>query len=160
MSDYISREEMHQTNKNAWEGVMGIHGGCTIFSANTALIDSVPAADVRPMNEISDSVDEVIDYLNSVSNQMPYHVYSALFDLICGICPTSCAKVKEIGGDEDGDYELLTSESSKNLTSADKHFRKVTAAELAKFIKRYCPAIMGDDAVIEVEANGAAHING
>jgi hypothetical protein len=57
-----------------------------------------------------------------------------------------------------GDYELFTSESSKKLTSADKHFRKVTAAELAKFIKRHCQAIMGDDAVIEVD--GAAHING
>ena len=91
-TDYISREEMYQANKNAWEGVMG-YGGCTIFRANNDMIDSVPAADVRPVDEISDSVDEAIDYLNSVSNQIPYHVYSALFDLICGICPTGCTKV-------------------------------------------------------------------
>lgn len=42
-------------------------------------------ADVRTVAEISDAVDEAIDFLNSVSNQMPYHVYSALFDLICGV---------------------------------------------------------------------------
>lgn len=44
-------------------------------------------ADVRTVAEISDAVDEAVVFLNSVSKLMPYHVYSALFDLIDGICP-------------------------------------------------------------------------
>ena len=58
----------------------------------------VKPADVRPVAEILDTVDEAINFLNSVSDQMPYHVYSALFDLICGICPNCGAEI--IGKDD------------------------------------------------------------
>ena len=51
--------------------------------------------DVRPVAEISDAVDEALCFLNSVSCSMPYHVYSALFDLIAGICPNCGA---DMGG--------------------------------------------------------------
>lgn len=50
-------------------------------------LNDIPAADVRTVGEISDAVDEAIDFLNRVSDLMPYPVYSALFDLIDGICP-------------------------------------------------------------------------
>lgn len=49
--------------------------------------------DVRLVAEISDTVDEALDFLNSVSDQMPYHVYSALHDLIFGICPDCGAEI-------------------------------------------------------------------
>lgn len=52
------------------------------------------------IGEISDSVDETIDFLNSVSNQMPYHVYSALFDLVSGICSSSGADMREVKTNE------------------------------------------------------------
>lgn len=58
-------------------------------------LDEVPAADVRPESEISDAVYEAMYFLNSVSAQMPYHVYSALFDLIVGILPTCGADMRE-----------------------------------------------------------------
>ena len=63
-------------------------------------LDDIPAADVRPVDAISDSVDEAIAFLNSVSNQMPYHVYSALFDLIYAILPTCGADMREVKSDE------------------------------------------------------------
>lgn len=59
-----------------------------IRKAKRQMLD-IPAADVRPVAEISDAVDEAIDFLTSVYDKMPYHVYSALFDLIYGICPTA-----------------------------------------------------------------------
>lgn len=59
-------------------------------------LDEVPAADVRPVAEISNAVDEVLDFLNDNSNCMPYHIYSALFDLVSGICPNcDCAMENE-----------------------------------------------------------------
>lgn len=58
-------------------------------------IEELPAADVRPVAEISDAVDEVLDFLNDNSNCMPYHIYSALFDLVSGICPSSGADMRE-----------------------------------------------------------------
>lgn len=57
-----------------------------------ALLHAEPD-DVRLVAEISDTVDEALDFLNSVSDQMPYHVYSALHDLICGICPDCGAEI-------------------------------------------------------------------
>ena len=60
-----------------------------LISLNSAidLLAEAPAADVRPVAEISNAVDEVLDFLNDNSNCMPYHIYSALFDLVSGICP-------------------------------------------------------------------------
>ena len=58
-------------------------------------INAVPAADVRTVAEIDDAVYDAMYYLNSVSSQMPYHVYSALFDLICGIFKTCGADMRE-----------------------------------------------------------------
>lgn len=58
-------------------------------------LNTIPAADVRPVAEISDAVDEVLDYLNEYSNDMPYHIYSALFDLVSGICSSSGADMRE-----------------------------------------------------------------
>lgn len=52
---------------------------------------------VRSVAEISDAVDEVLDFLNENSNCMPYHIYSALFDLVSGICPNCGADMKETG---------------------------------------------------------------
>lgn len=66
------------------------------FPAKNPILE-IPAADVRPAAEISDAVDETIDFLNSVYSQMPYHVYSALFDLICGICHNCSADMRETG---------------------------------------------------------------
>lgn len=55
--------------------------------------------DVRPVAEISDAVDEVLDFLNENYNRMPYHIYSALFDLVCGIYPNCGADMR---GDKNG----------------------------------------------------------
>lgn len=57
--------------------------------------EHLPAADVRPVAEISDTVDEVLDFLNDNSNCMPYHIYSTLFDLVSGICPDCGADIME-----------------------------------------------------------------
>ena len=57
----------------------------------------IPTADVRPVAEILNAVDEAIIFLNNASNQMPYHVYSALYDLIYEICPNCGADM--MGGD-------------------------------------------------------------
>jgi len=65
-----------------------------IETAISCIGSEVPAADVRPVAEISDAVDDAIDFLSSVHTQMPYHVYSALFDLICGICPNCGADMR------------------------------------------------------------------
>lgn len=67
------------------------------------LITSIPPADVRPAAEILNAVDEAIIFLNNASHQMPYHVYSALYDLIYEICPNCGADM--MGGDADGDEE-------------------------------------------------------
>ena len=60
-------------------------------------IESIPPADVRPAAEILNAVDEAIIFLNNASHQMPYHVYSALYDLIYEICPNCGADMR--GGD-------------------------------------------------------------
>lgn len=57
--------------------------------------------DVRPAAEILNAVDEAIIFLNNASNQMPYHVYSELYDLIYEICPNCGADMR--GGDADGE---------------------------------------------------------
>lgn len=77
MADYISREAAKQAIQNA------LNNGGGYGEA----LNAIPAANVRPVGEISDAVDEALDFLNRVSKLMPYHVYSALFDLIDGICP-------------------------------------------------------------------------
>lgn len=80
MADYISREAAI----------------CEILSEPTdahypswyaGKLKDIPTANVRSAGEISDAVDETLDFLNRVSNLMPYPVYSALFDLIDGIFP-------------------------------------------------------------------------
>ena len=55
--------------------------------------------DVRQVAEFSDAVDEVRDFLNENYNRMPYRIYSALFDLVCGICPNCGADMR---GDKNG----------------------------------------------------------
>lgn len=57
------------------------------------------AADVRHVAEISDAVDEVLDFLNATPNCMPYHIYSALYDLVSGICPNCGADMREQGAE-------------------------------------------------------------
>lgn len=86
MDDYISREAAIKAAK------------CHYPKANEMIagIVLVPAADVRPVAEISDAVYEAMYFLDSVSAQMPYHVYSALFDLILGILPTCGADMREL----------------------------------------------------------------
>ena len=95
MADYISRDYTVENMENyPWD---------TEHDKNAAIHlvrELVPAADVRPVDAISDSVDEAIAFLNSVSNQMPYHVYSALFDLIYAILPTCGADMREVKSDE------------------------------------------------------------
>ena len=61
------------------------------------VLRNLPPADVRPAAEILNAVDEAIIFLNNASNQMPYHVYSALYDLIYEICPNCGADMR--GGD-------------------------------------------------------------
>lgn len=91
-NDYISRDYAVENMENfPWD---------TEHDKNAAIHlvrELVPAADVRPVAEISNAVDEAIDFLSSVYSQMPYHVYSALFDLICGICPKCGADMRETG---------------------------------------------------------------
>lgn len=95
MADYISRDYTVENMENyPWD---------TEHDKNAAIHlvrELVPAADVRPVDAISGSVDEAIAFLNSVSNQMPYHVYSALFDLIYAILPTCGADMREVKSDE------------------------------------------------------------
>ena len=66
-------------------------GGCDMYRR----LKRLPAADVRPVAEIPDAVDEVLDFLNEKYNCMPYHIYSALFDLVSGICPNCGADMRE-----------------------------------------------------------------
>lgn len=70
-------------------------------SRSIATIREMKPADVRPAAEILNAVDEAIIFLNNASHQMPYHVYSALYDLIYEICPNCGADMR--GGDADGD---------------------------------------------------------
>lgn len=58
-------------------------------------LESLHAVDVRPAAEILNAVDEAIIFLNNASNQMPYHVYSALYDLIYEICPNCGADMSD-----------------------------------------------------------------
>ena len=91
MADYISREaavkEIYRFD--------GYLDDDMIWRLHYALRKIPAAADVRPMTEISDAVDEVLDFLNENSNCMPYHIYSALFDLVSGICPHCGADMRE-----------------------------------------------------------------
>ena len=49
MADYISREAMHTANRCEWDGVCGDYDGHQIFVDNENMIDSITAADVRPV---------------------------------------------------------------------------------------------------------------
>lgn len=80
----ISRIETNQ-----WNGPSEI---CDLYD-----LKKLPPADVRPADEILNAVDEAIIFLNNASHQMPYHVYSELYDLIYGICPNCGADMR--GGD-------------------------------------------------------------
>lgn len=104
MDDYISREAAIELIDNA--PIIAGNENETLISA-PKLSDKVyclPAADVRPVAEISDAVDEVLDFLNENYNRMPYHIYSALFDLVCGICPNCGADMEKMitGKEENG----------------------------------------------------------
>lgn len=66
-------------------------------SRSIATIRAMKPVDVRPAAEILNAVDEAIIFLNNASHQMPYHVYSALYDLIYEICPNCGADMR--GGD-------------------------------------------------------------
>lgn len=79
---YISREAAIETLSEFYH-----HKSEIQHIALREALNRVPAADVRPVAEISNAVDEVLDFLNDNSNCMPYHIYSALFDLVSGICP-------------------------------------------------------------------------
>lgn len=48
-NDFISREAMRKANQDEWEGVCGDYDGHQIFIDNENMIDSIPAADVRPV---------------------------------------------------------------------------------------------------------------
>ena len=48
-NDYVSREAMHMANRYEWDGVCGDYDGHRIFIDNENMIDSIPAADVRPV---------------------------------------------------------------------------------------------------------------
>lgn len=95
VTDYISREAVFELIDNA--PVIAGNENESLISA-PELLDNIfclPAADVRPVAEIDDAVYDAMYYLNSVSSQMPYHVYSALFDLICGIFQTCGTDMRE-----------------------------------------------------------------
>jgi hypothetical protein len=89
-NDYISRETTEKRLIEYFE--------CSNISETyiRAVLYGVPPADVRPVTEISDAVDEVLDFLNDNFNKMPYHIYSALFDLVSGICHNSGADTTEV----------------------------------------------------------------
>lgn len=97
MADFISRDEFaeHLADIQYGEAPTGRTGENIDYQNGVyagldmayVALKQFPAADVRPVGEISDAVDEAIDFLNRVSKLMPYHVYSALLDLIDGICP-------------------------------------------------------------------------
>lgn len=102
MADYISREAAIERFCNVYCGCSPEECGFKIQQdgaeecAAVRALKETPAADVRPVAEISNAVDEVLDFLNDNSNCMPYHIYSALFDLVSGICPNcGCAMENE-----------------------------------------------------------------
>lgn len=92
MADYISREAALSCFHD-WIDRYG-HEHSADEMTEYQRIEELPAADVRPVAEISDAVDEVLDFLNENYNRMPYHIYSALFDLVCGICPNCGADMR------------------------------------------------------------------
>lgn len=98
-TDYISREAAVKSLCKACGVVSCDSARCSYFAA----LQGVFAADVRPVDEISDAVDEVLDFLNENYNCMPYHIYSALFDLVSGICPNCGADMHVEHGKEDAE---------------------------------------------------------
>ena len=91
MAEYIDTRINPADYIEVWEVEDAEHGKQLVMAVDD--LKYLPPADVRPVAEISDTVDNAIDFLNSVSDQMPYHVYSALHDLICGICPNCGAEI-------------------------------------------------------------------
>lgn len=103
MADYISREEAINTQERRCLCCPVDNGSyyerrlcyaCAV-TTNTKQLLELPAADVRTVAEISNAVDEVLDFLKDNYNCMPYHIYSALFDLVSGICPNCGAEMRE-----------------------------------------------------------------
>lgn len=90
MDDFISREAAYKTLTEYYHHSSGVQ-----HTVLREALNRVPTADVRPVAEISDAVDEVLDFLNENYNRMPYHIYSELFDLVCGICPHCGADMRE-----------------------------------------------------------------
>ena len=93
MAKYIDVEPLMN---GGWQ-LQRYNSGNGYVNQEHASLKDIPPADVRPAAEILNAVDEAIIFLNNASNQMPYHVYSALYDLIYEICPNCGADMR--GGD-------------------------------------------------------------
>lgn len=98
MAEYIEKQVAIDALHEAYEARNPTQNA--IMDKATMVIFRLPPVDVRPAAEILNAVDEAIIFLNNASNQMPYHVYSALYDLIYEICPNCGADMR--GGDNDG----------------------------------------------------------
>lgn len=92
MAEYIEKQVAIDALHEAYEARNPTQNA--IMDKATMVIFRLPPADVRPAAEILNAVDEAIIFLNNASHQMPYHVYSALYDLIYEICPNCGAKME------------------------------------------------------------------
>jgi len=90
MAKYIDVEPLMN---GGWQ-LQRYNSGNGYVNQEHASLKDIPPADVRPTAEILNAVDEAIIFLNNASHQMPYHVYSALYDLIYEICPNCGAKME------------------------------------------------------------------
>lgn len=94
-SEYISRKDAKDKHCAICEHLNICYqydsDDCRTYTGRTCIerqcFNAIPAADVVGKAEISDAVDEVLDFLDEYINTMPYHVYSALHDIISGIRP-------------------------------------------------------------------------
>lgn len=93
MAKYIDVEPLMN---GGWQ-LQRYNSGNGYVNQEHASLKDIPPADVWPVAEILNAVDEAIIFLNNASHQMPYHVYSALYDLIYEICPNCGADMS--GGD-------------------------------------------------------------
>ena len=97
MAEYIERESAMWAACRAlcYPGARCPDYGCTEVRE---VFDAIPAADVAPVAEINDAVDEAIRILNAIwsSGRITYNTYCELHDAICDIYQDSGADMREV----------------------------------------------------------------
>lgn len=90
MAEYITKQEARFAMlQRAWEP--------NEWHDIKSLISSIPPANVRPMAEIDEAVDEAIRILNAINSRgnMDYADYCEMHDVISAISPNCGADMKE-----------------------------------------------------------------